>query len=186
MKNPKQTRMTKDERKNQILKSALDVFIENGYTKSTTQKIADAAGISEVTLFRHFSSKKEIFTGSIEPILLSTLEKSIVETKGLNPEEKLKYILTERIETIIKYRDVIKLILMESEINREIADIDYIGKISFLLKQSIKESGFENGNDEFIFRMLMGSILSFLYLPEINQDKIESFIDRILKTLLSS
>ena len=184
MTNIKRSRMNRDEIREQILESALEVFIENGYNKSTTQGIADAAAISEVTLFRYFDSKKEIFTESIEPILLSTLRKSMVEAKDLNPQEKLKYILTERLRIIIKHKDVIRLILMESEINREIANIDYIGKISQLLKQSIEESGFKNGNEDFIFRMLMGSILSFLYLPQTDEDKIEDFVEDLLKTLV--
>lgn len=178
------TRMNKEDRRLQILESALDVFIENGYNKSTTQGIANAAGISEVTLFRYFDSKKEIFTEAIEPILISTLRKSIVEAENLDPIEKLKYILTERLRIIIEHKKVIKLILMESEINKEISNIDYIGKISLLLKQAFKESGLKNGDDDFILRILMGSILSFLYLPETSEDKIEDFVDKILNILI--
>lgn len=179
------TRMSKEERRLQILESALDVFIENGYSKATTQGIADAAGISQVTLFRYFDSKKEIFTQSIEPIIMSTLRKSIVDAKDLDPMERLKYILNERLKTIIKHKKVIKLILMESEINREISNINYIGKTSLLLKQSIEEAGLKNGEDEFILRLLMGSILSFLYLPETDENKIEDFVDQILSVLIN-
>ena len=53
MTNIKRSRMNREERREQILESALEVFIENGYNKSTTQGIADAAAISEVTLFRY-------------------------------------------------------------------------------------------------------------------------------------
>lgn len=178
-KNPK-SRMSKEDRRLQILESALDVFIENGFNKATTQGIAKSAGISEVTLFRYFDSKKEIFTEAIEPILISTLEKSIGDAKDLNQVDKLKYILTQRLKMITKHNKVIKLILMENEINKEISNIDYIGKTSLLLKQAIKESGLKNGEDEFILRLLMGSILSFLYLPEIDEERIEEFVERVL------
>lgn len=186
MSNTGKTRMTKEERRLQILESALDVFIENGYNKATTQAIADAAGISQVTLFRYFDSKKEIFTQAIEPIIMSTLRKSIVDSRQLNPMETLKYVLTQRLKVIIKHKKVIKLVLMESEINSEISNINYVGKTSLLLKQSFKEVGLENGEEEFILRLLMGSILSFLYLPETNEDKIEAFVDKLLDILIKN
>ncbi len=50
--------MTREERRKQILESALKVFIEKGYNGSTTLDIAKKADISEVTLFRYFDSKK--------------------------------------------------------------------------------------------------------------------------------
>ena len=185
MTSTRKTRMSKEDRRLQILQSALDVFIENGYNKATTQGIADATGISEVTLFRYFDSKKEIFTEAIEPILISTLRKTIVASKDLGPIETLKYILVERLRIITKHNKVIKLILMENAINKEIANIDYIGRTSLLLKQSFKESGIKNGDDEFILRLLMGSILSFLYLPESDENKIEDFVDRVLDLLIN-
>ncbi len=183
MSKKKTSRMNKEERRSQILESALKVFIENGYNKATTQGIADAAAISEVTLFRYFDSKEEIFKEAVEPIIMSTLNKSIFDAKDLNSLEKLRHILKERLRVVNKYGEVIKLVLRESEINSEISNINYIGKTSLLLKESIKKAGLENGEDEFMLRVLMGSILSFLYLPEKDENKIDLFVDRILSII---
>ncbi len=49
-----------EETRQRILRAALDLFSEVGYTRATTRAIADRAGINEVTLFRHFGSKKEL------------------------------------------------------------------------------------------------------------------------------
>lgn len=185
MKYTARIKMSKEDRRRQILQSALDVFIENGYNKATTQGIANAAKISEVTLFRYFSSKKEMFTQAIEPILITTLEKSIVDTRDLDPIVKLKHILTQRLKIIIEHSKVIKLILMESEVNPEISSINYIEKTSLLLKQAIKESGLKDGEDEFVLRLFIGSILSFLYLPETDEEKIDIFVDRVLNILIN-
>ena len=44
------TRLSGEDRKKQILDSAINVFIENGYIGSTTLEIAKSANISKVTL----------------------------------------------------------------------------------------------------------------------------------------
>jgi AcrR family transcriptional regulator len=44
-----------------ILKAARELFEKNGFAATTTKEIADLAGVSEVTLFRHFSTKRALF-----------------------------------------------------------------------------------------------------------------------------
>jgi AcrR family transcriptional regulator len=49
-----------------IIKAASEVFAANGYARTTTRSLATAAGITEVTLFRHFGNKEKLFTAVIE------------------------------------------------------------------------------------------------------------------------
>ena len=180
------TRLSGEDRKKQILDSAINVFIENGYIGSTTLEIAKSANISEVTLFRHFDSKKEIFMSSIEPIVFNTLKESITASKNLNPKEKLEYILTERLMLISKNRQVMKLLIMESQINKELKSLNYIEKMSDLLRTTISEIGIPMKDDEFIMRVLMGGILSFLYLPEEDEMEIENFVKKIINVIIKN
>lgn len=43
--------------RDQLLEAAIRVINEHGWAGATTRRIADAAGVHEVTLFRHFGSK---------------------------------------------------------------------------------------------------------------------------------
>lgn len=173
-------RMNKEDRREQILESALKIFVDKGYNGATTVDISKEAGISEVTLFRYFDSKKQIFMEAIEPILVTGLRESIVASKDLKPTDKLKFILKNRIKFISDHHEVIKLILMESQINPEVADFNYINQIMLMLKDSIKEAGIELGDEDFSVRLLMGSMLSFLYLPEAGEEKINRYIDSLV------
>ncbi|MDM7921507.1 MAG: TetR/AcrR family transcriptional regulator [Pyrinomonadaceae bacterium] len=55
------TRMTGDMRREQILHTAVELFSRNGFSGTTTKKIAEAAGVSEAMVFRHFASKDELY-----------------------------------------------------------------------------------------------------------------------------
>lgn len=180
------TRMSKEDRREQIIESAMKVFIDKGYNGTTTAEVAKVANISEVTLFRYFDSKRELFLAVIEPILMDTLKESIIATRDLEPVERLRFILTERINLISENHMVVRLILMESQVNPELGDLNYIEKISKLLKDSINQMGFTIKNDDITFRLLMGSILSYLYFPEINSENINLFVDSILKYIIDN
>ena len=49
----------------ELLKAAAEVFSQHGFRGSTTRRIADAAGVNEVTLFRYFGSKEALLQEAI-------------------------------------------------------------------------------------------------------------------------
>ena len=64
------TRLDADERRKAIVAAAVPLFARKGFAGTTTKELADAAGISEGLLFRHFPSKKQLY----EEILRSGCE----------------------------------------------------------------------------------------------------------------
>ena len=52
--------------KEKILDSCFEVFVRNGYTKTTTAMLAEAAGISKALLFHHFKSKRKTYISVLE------------------------------------------------------------------------------------------------------------------------
>ena len=61
-------RMRKADRKRQLLAHAKQLFVTLGYQDTTTEKIAQAAGVSEPVLYRHFESKKTLFLEVLQEI----------------------------------------------------------------------------------------------------------------------
>jgi AcrR family transcriptional regulator len=51
--------------RDQLLDAAVKVYAETGYRGATTRRIADAAGVNEITLFRHFGSKDALIREAI-------------------------------------------------------------------------------------------------------------------------
>ena len=60
------TRMAADERRHQICQIAMRLFSERGFSGTTTKEIAGAAGISEATVFKHFSNKDELYAAILD------------------------------------------------------------------------------------------------------------------------
>ena len=87
---PATGRLRKAERKRQLLAHAKQLFVTLGYHNTTTEKIAQAAGVSEPVLYRHFGSKKALFLEVLHEIRQATVERWHAETAGLtDPLAKL-------------------------------------------------------------------------------------------------
>ncbi len=50
-----------------LLRAALETFIERGYDGATTREVANRAGVTEVTLFRHFGNKENLLRTALAP-----------------------------------------------------------------------------------------------------------------------
>src|SRR5260370_12858749 len=55
------TRLDGDERRKTIVTAAVPLFARRGFAGTTTKELAEAAGISEALLFRHFPSKRHLY-----------------------------------------------------------------------------------------------------------------------------
>ncbi|MBK5253423.1 MAG: TetR/AcrR family transcriptional regulator [Peptostreptococcaceae bacterium] len=176
--------MKKEERREQILEAAMKLFVEKGYKGTTTLQIAKEAEITEVTLFRHFSSKQEILLEGIEPILFSTLEGAINISKESSGSEMIESILSDRITLISKNYQVIKLILMEDSLLTELGRGNFINRILEILKNLLTEMGASEEDNKFALRLLMGTILSVLYMPDKNEEDIKDYIGKITNIIV--
>ncbi|MFL6255045.1 MAG: TetR/AcrR family transcriptional regulator [Pyrinomonadaceae bacterium] len=63
---PPNSRMCADDRRLQIAEVAMRLFSERGFRGTTTKEIAQAAGVSEAIIFRHFATKEELYTAIID------------------------------------------------------------------------------------------------------------------------
>lgn len=176
-------RMKKEERETHILEAARKVFIEKGFSGATTLEIAQKAEISEVTLFRYFPSKQEIFMQAVEPVLTQSLEEAILSANGLSSKEKLITILKERIQFISKNRPLVKLVLMESQLNNDLISVNIVGKITTRIKQALNEMEMPERKKKMMLRLFMGAALSFLFMEEDEKEETEEFAEQVVNLI---
>ena len=59
-------RMAGEDRRRQILEVAMTLFSQRGFRGTTTKEIAQAAGVSEAMVFRHFANKGELYAAILD------------------------------------------------------------------------------------------------------------------------
>lgn len=82
-------RKTAEERREQVLGAAREVFAEHGLSGASTDEIARKAGISQPYLFRLFRTKKELFIAAVERCYAETLETFKAAAEGKTGDEAL-------------------------------------------------------------------------------------------------
>jgi AcrR family transcriptional regulator len=59
-------RLKGEERRRVIIEAAPTLFSQKGFRGTTTKEIAQAAGCSEATLFKHFATKDALYSAILE------------------------------------------------------------------------------------------------------------------------
>jgi AcrR family transcriptional regulator len=59
-------RLPAEERRAALVRAAMDLFARRGFRGTTTREIAQAAGVSEAIIFRHFANKDELYAAILD------------------------------------------------------------------------------------------------------------------------
>jgi AcrR family transcriptional regulator len=99
-----------------LLEAALKVYAEHGTRGATTRRIAHAAGVNEVTLFRHFGSKETLLREalSVSPRAIAFIDIKLPETP-VDPEAELTEFCRHHHQVLHQSRSVIRKCMGEFE-----------------------------------------------------------------------
>ncbi|XZF77572.1 TetR/AcrR family transcriptional regulator [Bacillus sp. AL-1R] len=73
---PKVSKEHQQQRRTKILEAAKQVFIENGYERTTMKHVMDAANVSRGGLYQYFANKEEVFESLLSESLLRVSEET--------------------------------------------------------------------------------------------------------------
>jgi len=119
--------------KERLLGATMKLVSEKGYLGATTREIAHQAGVSEITLFRHFGSKEKLFEGMLgQYTFLPQLKELRPQLNELPYEDALLTIATRFLLTLKERKSFIKI--MFSEMNH------YPSKIRKVYNDTIDET----------------------------------------------
>src|SRR3954451_22639754 len=75
-------------KRDEILAAAAGVFAQHGFRGSTTRRIADAAGVNEITIFRQFGSKEALIREAMQHMTQSAGLEALPDVP-VDPEREL-------------------------------------------------------------------------------------------------
>jgi AcrR family transcriptional regulator len=99
-----------------LLEAALKVYAEHGTRGATTRRIAHAAGVNEVTLFRHFGSKEGLLREALcsSPRAVAFLDTKLPDVP-VDPERELTEFCRHHHQALHSARSIIRKTMGEFE-----------------------------------------------------------------------
>ncbi len=176
----KKKRMTGDERRQEIVQAAMHVFSRNGFSGSTTRKIADRAGISEAMIYSHFRSKHDLYAAIIDEKLQEgePLYYPLIAIKNKDEHRVFAEIVSNFLRRHSKDTTFMRLLLFSALEGHDLAAMFVAGPIrkffeflSEYIQKRIAEGTFRDVNPEIAARSLMGMAYYFVLLREILKDE---------------
>jgi AcrR family transcriptional regulator len=96
-------KLSSEERRAAIIRAVRQVFAEKGFDGTTTRALADAAGVSEALLFKHFPNKEALFTAMQQSCCNEEAQEQFERLQALEPSAStlvlLVHFLVSRIVT---------------------------------------------------------------------------------------
>jgi len=95
----------KEQKKESIIRAALDLFVQYGFKKVSINDIAVKANVSPVTIYNHYGNKDNLVYEVIKHQLRSMMEyyKKIIYGEGTFPE-KIREIIFTKVEIASQFR----------------------------------------------------------------------------------
>jgi TetR/AcrR family transcriptional regulator, cholesterol catabolism regulator len=100
--------------RDQVLRTAADLFRERGYRATTVDHIAARLGMSKASLYTHFRAKEEMLAAiSRQTIERFTRELGVVLRSDLSPEDKLRRVVRDHVRMVIDNRSFLTVFFSE-------------------------------------------------------------------------
>lgn len=104
-----------------LLAAAARIYGESGFRGATTRRIADEAGVNEVTLFRLFGSKSALIAEAIRAHAPSTVQPGGLPDEPVDPERELTEWCEAQLTHLRAARSMIRKAMGEIEEHPEMA-----------------------------------------------------------------
>lgn len=104
-----------------ILAAAAGVFAQHGFRGSTTRRIADAAGVNEITIFRQFGSKEALIREAMQHLTQSA-GLAVLPDIPADPERELTHWSESFIQHLRLRSSIIRKMMSEMEERPEMCE----------------------------------------------------------------
>lgn len=195
-----QERLTGEERRQRIVEAAVDLFSRKGFRGTTTREIAEAAGISEAMIFKHFATKQELYSAIIEAksITEELLARTAKAAAAKDDAGVLRALGLTMLEQTEKDPTLMRLLLFSALEGHELSDIFFESRVrrlheflSSYIATRVAEGRFRAVDALVSARGFIGMVVHYLLIHELfgvkrpprasPEDVIETFVSIYLR-----
>ena len=186
-----------------ILAAAQHLFARKGFEKTTTRQLAEAAGVAEGTVFRHFESKKAILVAVVTQGWSELLTDLLTELSEMGSYKAVAKVMRRRMLNLNQQADLMRVCFMEAQFHPDLRDriqAEVITKMT-----GVVEAFIQTGIDRGIYRPLDPKRVARVFLgmfmiagfsqdtlmepqsqPQFQQDMAETLADIFLHGILTA
>lgn len=148
--------------RDRILQAAQKLFAAQGYDATTTRDLAQAAGVAEGTLFRHFANKKAILVEVATQGWVEILTDLLTELSEMASYKAVAQVMRRRMWNMHKNAELLRVCFMEAQFHPDLRDRiqeEIIEKMT-----SIAEAYFQEAMDKGVYRQMDAKLVAKVFL----------------------
>jgi AcrR family transcriptional regulator len=145
-----------------ILKAAQRLFARKGYDGTTTRDLAQAAGVAEGTIFRHFPNKKAILIEVATEGWIEILTDLLTELSEMGSYKAVAQVMRRRMLNLHENADLMRVCFLEAQFHPELRDriqSEVIAKMT-----DVAEAFFETAMEKGVYRQTNPRIVAQVFL----------------------
>ena len=190
-----QSRGEPAEKRERILRAALEAFSEKGYAEATISEIAGRADVANGTIYDYFENKEDLLLSISEEHFKADLEHLKQAFNGSNPRTKLTLFMQYYFQQYLDDLDYIVVFLTTIQFNRRFyqsraykSQYKYVIELETMIQQILEEGDVREINIRVFRNMFLGAFTHmalrwFLAQSDRHFDKLEEMKE--LASLLS-
>jgi AcrR family transcriptional regulator len=157
-----QPQPTDSDTRTRILQAAQRLFAHQGYNSTTTRDLAQAAGVAEGTVFRHFGNKKTILVELATEGWVEILTDLLTELSEMGSYKAVAQVMRRRMLHLHKNGDLLRVCFLEAQFHPELRDRiqeEVIAKMT-----DVAEAFFETAMEKGIYRPMNPRLVAHVFL----------------------
>ncbi|MBO1351334.1 MAG: TetR/AcrR family transcriptional regulator [Hormoscilla sp. GUM202] len=145
-----------------ILQVAQRLFAHKGYDGTTTRDLAQASGVAEGTIFRHFDSKKAILIEIASAGWIEILTDLLTDLSEMASYRAVAQMMRRRMVNMQKNNDLLRICFMEAQFHPDLRD--RIQSEVIVKMTDVTEAFIQTGIDRGIYRPMNPRIVAQVFL----------------------
>lgn len=197
---PGKREQMREERRKQILASALTVFSQKGFHAANVSDIAADAGVSQGTIYWYFSSKQELFDATIEAFFSGFGAELTAASQGSSTAaDKLRALARSMDDFVENAQQVFAAFLgywASSEDRQEAAQFwiellrQYVDGMVRIIEEGVRNSEFKDVDAEGLVWAIAaaydGLAAYSMFMPDIDVSRVSKvFVETLLSGLMA-